>query len=114
VEKAWPSIYHSILSGGIASSEQHFTPTRADRNTFLLVIPSFSEGIILEMAATRRFNEVLMNLSSGFAGDGILSCEAGIPRPPEPAAASEAAEAAGPAGCGSGKSAAWFGLDLFH
>ncbi len=52
-----------------------------------------------------------MNLPSGFAGDGILSCEAGIPRPPEPA--SEAAEAASPAGCGSGKSAAWFGLDLF-
>ncbi len=71
------------------------------------------------MAATRRFNTVLMNLPSGFSGDGILSCEAGIPRPPEPAEASEAAEAAaaaeaaGPAGCGSGKSAAWFGLDFF-
>jgi len=55
-----------------------------------------------------------MNPPSGFAGDGILSCEAGISRPPEPAVASEAAEAASPAGCGSGKSAAWFGLDLFH
>jgi hypothetical protein len=57
-----------------------------------------------------------MNLPPGFAGDGILSCEAGIPRPPEPADASEAAEAAAAAeagGCGSGKSAAWFGLDLF-
>jgi hypothetical protein len=57
-----------------------------------------------------------MNLPSGFAGDGILSCEAGIPRPAESAETSEAAEAAaaaGPAGCGSGKSAAWFGLDLF-
>jgi hypothetical protein len=61
-----------------------------------------------------------MNLSSGFAGDGILSCEPGIPRPAEPAEASEvsetaeAAAAAEASGCGSGKSAAWFGLDLFH
>ncbi len=57
-----------------------------------------------------------MNLPSGFAGDGILSCEAGISRPAEPAEASEAAEAAAAAeagGCGSGKSAAWFGLDFF-
>ncbi len=58
-----------------------------------------------------------MNLPSGFAGDGILSCEAGISRPAESASeaaeAAETAAAAGPAGCGSGKSAAWFGLDLF-
>jgi hypothetical protein len=60
-----------------------------------------------------------MNPPSGFAGDGILSCEPGISRPDEPAVASEAAEAAAaaeaasPAGCGSGKSAAWFGLDFF-
>jgi hypothetical protein len=99
-----------------SSSEKHFSPTRSDRNISLLVTPNFSEGILLEMAATRRFNEVLMNLPSGFAGDGILSCEAGISRLAEPAEASEAAEAAeaaGPASCSSGKSAAWFGLDFF-
>jgi hypothetical protein len=57
-----------------------------------------------------------MNLPSGFSGDGILSCEAGITRPAEPAEASEASEAseaAEAAGCGSGKSAASFDLDLF-
>ncbi len=57
-----------------------------------------------------------MNLSSGFSGDGILSCEAGISRPaetPEAAEAAEAAAAAEAAGCGSGKSAARFCLDFF-